>query len=382
MDNNNGINSGDANNNFNGFNNDGNNIGNSNNEGYNANNNFGIANNQNVNPNNMRYNNEGYNNFTKEPFYNQRNFNGNGGNNNGNFILSKYDIKRLRHSAEMPLYRALQVINVLFIVAVIVVFCLSFTDNVKKIQKTYTETVESYNNDEQIDTDKVQEEIPTNVQLLVTIIFIVPYLLFALAYAYAQVRARSVKITPNQFPEIYNLINEYAYRFNMPVPEAYIVQENGILNAFSSFVVRKKYIQINADLFEVAYREYGDIGSIGFVIAHEMAHIKLGHASLPYQLWILWGGIVPFLGQTASRTREFSCDRLAQVVSGNDGIEAMMALTVGKHLYKNVNVQDYINESVKVDGFFVGIYNLLSTHPILPKRIKALVIKDRSGDLF
>ena len=168
----------------------------------------------------------------------------------------------------------------------------------------------------------------------------------------------------------------------MPVPEAYIVQENGILNAFSSFVVRKKYIQINADLFEVAYREYGDIGSIGFVIAHEMAHIKLGHASLPYQLWILWGGIVPFLGQTASRTREFSCDRLAQVVSGNDGIEAMMALTVGKHLYKNVNVQDYINESVKVDGFFVGIYNLLSTHPILPKRIKALVIKDRSGDLF
>ena len=32
MDNNNGINSGDANNNFNGFNNDGNNIGNSNNE--------------------------------------------------------------------------------------------------------------------------------------------------------------------------------------------------------------------------------------------------------------------------------------------------------------------------------------------------------------
>ena len=35
-----------------------------------------------------------------------------------------------------------------------------------------------------------------------------------------------------------------------------------------------------------------------------------------------------------------------------------------------------------LEGDFVGLYNLLSTHPILPKRIKALVIRNKSGDLF
>lgn len=298
----------------------------------------------------------------------------------GDFVLSNRDIDNLRHKAEIPFFRIQQVVNILFIISVIAVFIFTFSDSMSKLQDVFSESMQNTSTSLNYD---YADKIPASIQLFATLLIIVPYILFVLAYFYGQVRSRAVKITPRQFPEIYDLIIKYSYRLNLKeIPEAYIVQENGILNAFSSFVIRKKYIQINADLFEVAYREYHDIDSIGFVLAHEMAHIKLKHASLPYQLWILWASVIPFLSQTSSRTREYSCDRLAQIVSGSDGIQAMMALTVGKHLYKRIDVQDYIDNSIHVNGFFVGLYNLLSTHPILPKRIKALVIRNKSGDLF
>lgn len=83
-----------------------------------------------------------------------------------------------------------------------------------------------------------------------------------------------------------------------------------------------------------------------------------------------------------SRVREYSCDRLAQIVSGNDGVEAMMALTMGKHLYKKTDVVNYLETSKTVKGFWIWIVNLSSSHPILPKRIRALVNPTVHGKLF
>lgn len=154
------------------------------------------------------------------------------------------------------------------------------------------------------------------------------------------------------------------------------------MNAFATFILRRQYIVLLADLFEVAYLEHHDLDSIKFIIGHEMTHIRLRHSTFLYQISILFANYVPVIGTALSRAREYSCDRVAQHLTGVSGVEPMLALVVGKHLYKKVDVEDYVKHCHETRGFFVFIYNLLSSHPIMPKRIQALLKDKGSGRLF
>lgn len=166
------------------------------------------------------------------------------------------------------------------------------------------------------------------------------------------------------------------------VPKAYVMQSNGVLNAFSSFIYKKQYIEINAEIFEVAYREHHDMKALGFVIAHEMAHIYYGHATLHYNLPIWFSTHIPVIGAIASRTREYSADRLAQRIAETDGVEAMFMLAVDRHLYKMVDREDYLREAAEQKGFFVWLVNLMADHPVLCKRVRALDAWEGSGELY
>lgn len=374
---------------------------------HNIGNNNGFMNNRNIG-NNNGFANGGYvnnNGFTNNNAMNNMQFNQNGGNYyQGDFILNDSQLNATRHKSEKGLYITCVIINVLFIIGVLITFALNFDKSVEAM-KDYTDNYSSsqlITEDSNIQASKYYDECDISIdpnkeignlkdsefyskiaEYTIMIIFIAPILLFAVAYMYAQVRSNAIKITPRQFPEVYELIVRYCRRLGLQeIPDAYVVQENGVLNAFSSFVLRKKYIQINADLFEIAYREYHDLKSIGFVIAHELSHIRLKHASFGYQLSIYWANYVPFLGTALSRAREYSCDRVAQVITQDSGVEAIMSLFAGKHLYKRVNVQDYLDNVYNIKGFFVWIYNALSTHPILPKRIVALINRNYYGKLF
>jgi Zn-dependent protease with chaperone function len=61
----------------------------------------------------------------------------------------------------------------------------------------------------------------------------------------------------------------------------------------------------------------------------------------------------------------------------------MMALIAGKHLYKQVDMEDYIMQAQHAkNGFFITLYNLTSSHPIMSKRVLALLEGKGSGKLF
>ena len=221
------------------------------------------------------------------------------------------------------------------------------------------------------------------LEIFMTVFVLFLLTVFALEFYYASIKAGSVKITSNQFPEIHALAVEYARVLSLKkLPEVYLVQENGVLNAFASKIVRKRFVVLTADLFEVAYREYKDLDTIGFVLAHEMAHHKLKHVSILNRYTVMLAAMLPLVGPLLSRTREYSCDRLAQAVSKNNGVNAIMALTVGKHLYKNVNVNDYLFNTLYTNGFWVWLVNLSSSHPINSKRIRALANPIFPGKLF
>lgn len=200
-----------------------------------------------------------------------------------------------------------------------------WTQVYEEIQEDVNENQHNENQPNEEQKDKVDEDdIPFELE-----IFCYGILTFAAGYLglyiyYAYIRSMSLRITEHNFPELYERIAKYAKMLCMKeIPRVYVMQSNGVLNAFSTFIYKKQYIEINSEIFEAAYREHHDIDSVSFVIAHELAHIYYGHATLHYNLPIWFSMRIPLFGSIASRAREYSADRLAQRITGNDGVEAV-----------------------------------------------------------
>lgn len=300
--------------------------------------------------------------------------------------ISKKEANACRHKAERRWYRRLVVLNILIIVVVLGMLA-SGLEEIKEWAGLVEEQVSEQFSEDYVE-DKTQyrynalADVPFELELVFTGIVFFVIIIPALYYVYAQYRTMSLRITEKNFPEIYQLIEEYARRLGIKVPKAYVMQQNGILNAFSAFLPRRQWICIHSELFEVAYREHKDMDSLAFIIAHEMAHIYYGHATLHYNLAIMFSKAIPILGTTASRTREYSCDRLAQRLTGTDGLDAMLVLVVDRHLYKLVDKEDFTEEMRSQRGFFLWVFNLLKDHPVMCKRFVALAEGRGSGKLY
>lgn len=67
----------------------------------------------------------------------------------------------------------------------------------------------------------------------------------------AHVRGDSVRIGPDQFPELHQRINEIAMKIGMKkLPAAYLMQGGGALNAFALRFARSHMIVLLSDLLE------------------------------------------------------------------------------------------------------------------------------------
>ena len=207
------------------------------------------------------------------------------------------------------------------------------------------------------------------------------YMLYEL---FAATRALAVRVSEKNFPEIYDKSVEFAEKLGLDkVPAVYVAQEGGIINAFASAIFGRRYAQLNAEIVEVAYLEHKDFSTVFFVLGHELAHIKLNHVTPINVLLTLFGRLVPVFGPMLSRAREYSCDRISQLLNQSDCLASIMLLYAGRHLYKYVDVQDYLYSVQQERGFFLWLFNLNSSHPIGPKRVAALADpKWRSGKLL
>ena len=226
-------------------------------------------------------------------------------------------------------------------------------------------------------------------QLGIEYVLIVPaaiaFLSFVSGQTYGGMMANAIKLSEKQFPELYDIIKRFSKELNLnEVPDAFLIQEGGLINAFATrLYFRKNYMVFYADIVEVAYRE-GDFDSLEFIVAHEMAHIKAGHVTLLYNLAIFPIAFVPVLKNllwtALSRAREYTSDRIAIRIAPL-GKKGLIVLSAGEHLYKDVNYEEYLQTSRTPEGFWIWSTNLLSTHPVLVRRIRA-VNEGRPGRIF
>jgi Zn-dependent protease with chaperone function len=211
------------------------------------------------------------------------------------------------------------------------------------------------------------------VSIIGAVIFIVLGLisLFSHAISMSHIQVNGVRVKENQFPELYNKVEELSEKMELKkVPEVYVVESGGLLNAFATKVFGffgKNMVVLYSDFVDISFESNGN--EIDYVIAHELAHIKRNHIVKAFFIFpAMW---IPFIGVSFSRMAEYTCDRMAAFYTNkpDDAINGLLVLAAGKRLYKRVNLNEFQEQYNEKRGIFVTLTELLSTHPPIPKRI-------------
>ena len=218
------------------------------------------------------------------------------------------------------------------------------------------------------------------VAALVPVIFVLPFI-FALIirFNYWQVIGNGVEVTPKQFGDLHAQYVDVAAEMDMEkVPRLYLVNGNGVINAFASkCTVRKSFIVVYSDLLDIMY-EHGDVDGVRFILAHELGHVKMKHVAI----WRFVISVIPNylrLGFSVTRAQEYTADRVAMHYAP-EGAPSMMALYAGKRLYRRVDLSEYFSsfDNHKV-GFWSRLSSFMSSHPQGHRRMKALYEMHQKG---
>ncbi len=186
----------------------------------------------------------------------------------------------------------------------------------------------------------------------------------------AHVRGSAVRLGPDQFPDLHRRVQEIAARIGLEqVPDAYLMQAGGALNAFATRLLGLNVIVLYSELLEAC----GDNEAArDMIIGHELGHIRAGHLRLR---WLVGPGMaVPFLGTALSRAREYTCDRWG-VVGAGDRDGALLGLTIlaaGGKRAAAVNRKALASQRADLATGWLAIGEWLGTHPPLARRLAAI----------
>lgn len=193
---------------------------------------------------------------------------------------------------------------------------------------------------------------------------------FTTALLVGHLQGNAVRVNDEQFPEVYKIAQDLARRMNIKeLPHLYVVEQGGALNAFATRFARRNYAVFYSNILELAYENGQD--SLGFVVAHELAHIKRKH--IQKHMWLTPGFLfIPFLQNAYSRACEYTCDAMASYLVPKGAESGIKLLAVGKLLQNRVNSGAWIKQAEKDAGFWCWSAEVFATHPHLYKRLQAI----------
>lgn len=186
--------------------------------------------------------------------------------------------------------------------------------------------------------------------------------------ALAQIKGSAIEVNERQFPQIYRCAQTVAQRIGLKqVPLIYIVEGN-VLNAAATKVAGRQMVLLMDDTVDACLRS-GDLRTLTFIIAHELAHHRLGHTGY-------FRSQVRRMFHWLSRLDEFTCDAVANMIVG-DGAVSAKALTVilaGPQMLPYLNLTQLVEQAREVgnDKNSKKAEKTL-THPLLLRRILRFV---------
>jgi Zn-dependent protease with chaperone function/Tfp pilus assembly protein PilF len=223
----------------------------------------------------------------------------------------------------------------------------------------------------------------TGVAVVLTIlVYLSIFLLifwFRKIFLIAYVKGEGILVSEEQFPEVFAIYSDMAKSLELKnIPPLFILQSDGMLNAFAIRFGVKNYIAIYSEIFAL-YKT--DIESVKFVLAHELGHVKRKHMQKSF--WTFPSIIIPFLSSAYSRACEYNCDNIGASFVSNESsrLNGLLLLAGGKDIYKEINIDNYLKTAEQNRSFIVRYVNLFRSHPYLPNRIENILAKNSSNTM-
>lgn len=255
----------------------------------------------------------------------------------------------LRHPLEVPLYVVLVILNILVVVAAL---RLLIWVNWLPVQLK-----------DPIWTDAVRAAIIAGL-------LVIPGIVIGREITRASTRGTALQLSRAQYPELYATMTGFAHTLGLRrTPDLYLSNGNGVLNAFAAQAFGHEFIVVVNELFANLARE--SQAGLRFILGHELAHIKLHHVSLWYQLSLCYTSWVPLLGTWLSRLREYSCDRHGAYLCP-DGEVGLVLLTSGRYTEQQVSIPQLLDQGRQLHGFWIELAQLPRSHPWTVRRLNAL----------
>jgi len=180
-----------------------------------------------------------------------------------------------------------------------------------------------------------------------------------------------ILLTNSQFPHLYKMVEQAAHDLGLKsVPETFIYNSNGLLNAFARRILGGNFVFLTSALIDVT-----DDKQVNFVIGHEVGHHAAGHLRFWPNFFRMPGHVIPFLGAAYSRSREYTCDQLGAYVSKDLDASrgALQMLGCGcRRLNTGLNCEAFMDQEKLVPPVSGFINEIFRSHPRLTRRVAAI----------
>jgi len=155
----------------------------------------------------------------------------------------------------------------------------------------------------------------------------------------------------------------------MPVPKVYLLNGNGVMNAFATSFLNEKFVVLLSDVVD-SFED--DSRSIDFYIGHELGHIKRKH--LLWWPFIIPTIVFPLLYPAYRRACELTCDQYGHFCSGDllQSQRALSLLASGSRKLHSISIPEYTNQISSVSGFWGTFQEITATYPWLSRRVLAI----------
>ncbi len=201
------------------------------------------------------------------------------------------------------------------------------------------------------------------VYLLMAFVFYI----FAQSALIAWIRGTAVQITPGQFPDLHQRLQDCCRKLEIDtLPEAYLLHGGGAFNAFATRFFGRNFVVLYSDIVDAMEN---DPEGINFYLGHELGHIRMKH--LTGRLWrmpVLW---LPLLGAAYARAKEYTCDRHGRAccASTESAARALAAISAGARRWATVDLASYAGQAQAHRGFWLSFHELIGGYPWLSKRV-------------
>lgn len=185
------------------------------------------------------------------------------------------------------------------------------------------------------------------------------------------IEGNAIKISKKQFSDVFDILQNHSQALGLKkTPDMYVLQGNGVLNAFATRFSRKNFVVLYSDIFEMAYLDGKD--AVSFIIGHELGHIKRSHVGFIKSMLIFPASFIPFLNSAYSRACEYTCDNFGYNLSPKGATSGLLILAAGKKLYKKVDLSNLIYNAKYNQRFASWFAEIFFSHPHLVKRLDVL----------